>query len=110
MSLENIVQQIDAEIANLTNARNALAGLNGTSTVTSAIATGKRVFSASSRAKMRAAQRARWDKYRAANGQTAGKSQTAVKPVRVMSASARKRIAAAQKMRWAKVRAAKKAA
>jgi hypothetical protein len=119
MSLESIVQQIDAEIANLTNARNALAGLNGSSTSSAPIqhastgvtnGTGKRKFSASAIAKMRAAQRARWQKYRAAKGQTAAKSQTAAKPVRVMSASARKRIAAAQKARWAKVRAAKKAA
>jgi len=111
MSLENIVQQIDLEIANLTKARKALAGLNSLSAIsTSTNGTGKRAFTASSRAKMRAAQRARWAKYRAAKGQTAAKSQPAANPTRVISASARKRMAAAQKARWAKVRAAKKTA
>jgi hypothetical protein len=107
MSLENIVQQIDQEIAHLTNARNVLAGLNSTAPATSNGS--KSRFTSAARARMAAAQKARWDKYRAAKGRSAGKSPAA-KPVRVMSASARKRIAAAQKKRWAKVRAAEKAA
>ena len=53
MSVENIVQQIDKEISNLTQARNVLAGLNGASA--SSVASGGR-FSAASRAKMAAAQ------------------------------------------------------
>jgi hypothetical protein len=109
MSLENIVQQIDAEIANLTNARNVLAGLNRTSNATSN-GSSKGRFTSAARERMAAAQRARWDKYRASKGQSAAKTQPAAKPVRVMSASARKRIASAQKKRWAKIRAAKKAA
>ena len=67
------------------------------------LATGR--FSAASRAKMAAAQKARWAKYRASKGQT----QT-TKPVRIMSASASRKIAAAQKARWAKFRTGKKAA
>jgi hypothetical protein len=55
----------------------------------------KRKVSARSRAKMAAAQRARWAK------RASGKA----KPKRTMSASARRKIAAAQRARWAKVMA-----
>ena len=70
MSVENIVQQIDREIADLTRARAALAGLSGTSSSSSLkiVATGgsgKRIISASARRRMAAAQKARWAKYRA---------------------------------------------
>ena len=109
MSLENIVQQIDLEIANLTNARNELTGLTSSSTATSTNGSRNR-FTSAARARMAAAQKARWDKYRASKGQPAAKAQPAAKPVRVMSASARQKIAAAQKARWAKVRAANRAA
>jgi hypothetical protein len=113
MSVETILQEIEREIANLTRARNALLGLNGSSsaTTTPTNGTNKRGFTSGARARMAAAQKARWEKYRASKGQTAGKSQpAAAAPTRVISASARKRMAAAQKARWAKVRAAKKAA
>jgi hypothetical protein len=52
MSLENIVQQIDLEIANLTNARNALAGLSGMSTPTSTNGSGKHRFTSAARARL----------------------------------------------------------
>jgi hypothetical protein len=72
MSVENIVQQIDKEIADLTRARAALAGLSGSShssssplKIVAAGGTGKRVISASARRRMAAAQKARWAKYRA---------------------------------------------
>ena len=55
----------------------------------------RRKLSAKSRAKIAAAQRARWAKVR-------GKSAT---PKRTMSASSRRKIAAAQRARWAKFRA-----
>jgi hypothetical protein len=60
----------------------------------------RRQVSAKSRAKMSAAQKARWAK---ANGQTQ-------KPKRTMSAAARRKIAAFQRARWAKIRGQKKAA
>jgi len=61
----------------------------------------RRAFSAATRAKMAAAQRARWAKVEPA--------QTA-KPARLrMSAAARNRIAAAQRARWAKVRVQQRA-
>jgi len=103
MSVATILQAIENEIANLTQAREVLAGLDGSSSKSTNVSNGR--FSAASRAKMAAAQKARWAKYRASKGQT----QT-TKPVRIMSASARRKIAAAQKARWAKFRTGKKAA
>jgi hypothetical protein len=61
-------------------------------------------ISAAGRARIAAAQRARWAK---AKG-TAGKANVVTMPKkRVMSAAARKRIAAAQRARWAKLKAKK---
>jgi hypothetical protein len=66
MSVENIVEQIDKEIADLTRARALLAGLSGSSTRAKlSVMPGKRVISASARRRMAAAQKARWAKYRA---------------------------------------------
>ncbi|HEX3819726.1 MAG TPA: hypothetical protein VHW45_05320 [Candidatus Sulfotelmatobacter sp.] len=56
----------------------------------------KRTISAAGRARIAAAQKARWAKQKA-------KAGTPKK--RVMSAAARKRIAAAQRARWAKIKA-----
>ena len=66
MSMENIVLQIDKEIADLTRARALLVGLSGNASRSKlAVMPGKRVISASARRKMAAAQKARWAKYRA---------------------------------------------
>jgi hypothetical protein len=62
-------------------------------------------FSAAARARIGAAQRARWAKVRASKNQS---GNGAAAPKRTMSAAARKRIAAAQRARWAKVRATRK--
>ena len=70
--------------------------------------TGTRKLSASARARIAAAQRARWAKVR----ENAGKSAKVV-PLhgkRTLSATSRKKIAAAQRARWAKVKAGKKTA
>lgn len=70
--------------------------------------TGTRKLSAAARARIAAAQRARWAKVRQHNG-----AQAKVVPIRgkrTLSAAARKKIAAAQRARWAKVKAAKKTA
>jgi len=70
--------------------------------------TATRTLSASARARIAAAQRARWAKVR----ENAGKSAKVV-PIRgkrKLSAAGQKRIAAAQKARWAKVKAGKKTA
>jgi hypothetical protein len=62
-----------------------------------------RNISAAGRARIAAAQRARWAK---AKGETT--SGSPVRKRRTMSATGRKKIAAAQRARWAKVKAAKK--
>jgi hypothetical protein len=63
MSVENILQQLDNEIANLTQVRALLTG-SSASVVTSR-KKGKRVISSAARRRMAAAQKARWAKYRA---------------------------------------------
>ena len=65
----------------------------------------RRKMSAKGRARIAAAQRARWAKV---NGEQ--KVVPIAKPKRTMSASARRKIAAAQRTRWEKVKREKKAA
>jgi hypothetical protein len=66
----------------------------------------RRKISAAGRARIAAAQRARWAKVKA----KPHKQNVVTMPKkRTMSAAARKRIAAAQRARWAKVKASKKA-
>jgi hypothetical protein len=70
--------------------------------------TATRKLSASARARIAAAQKARWAKVRENK-----KAQAKVVPIRgkrTLSAAARKKIAAAQRARWAKVKAGKKTA
>ena len=62
-----------------------------------------RGMSAAGRARIAAAQRARWAK---AKGETANGAP--VRKKRTMSAAGRKKIAAAQRARWAKMKASKK--
>jgi hypothetical protein len=63
--------------------------------------TGTKKLSASARARISAAQRARWAKVR---------KTAKVVPKRTLSAAARKKIAAAQRARWARVKAGKRTA
>jgi hypothetical protein len=60
MSIENILQQVDNEIATLTKARAALTGLGSGKRIVK----GKRVISSIARKRMAKAQRARWAKVR----------------------------------------------
>ena len=62
-------------------------------------------MSAAGRARIAAAQRARWAKVKAKSGKS---SAVTMPKKRTMSARARRKIAAAQRARWAKVKAAKK--
>lgn len=67
-----------------------------------------RKLSKSARARIAAAQRARWAKVRAGAG-----AQAKVVPIRgkrTLSAAARRKIAAAQRARWARVKAGKRTA
>ena len=67
MSIQNIVQSLDKEIANLTQARALLNGSGNHSNRLPAVASSgrKRVVSLAARRKMAAAQKARWAKFRA---------------------------------------------
>ena len=106
-NLSGIVKQLKKErdrvqqqLSGLNAALEAFAGVyrgnNGTRP--------RRKMSAEGRARIAAAQRARWARVK-------GNSVTAAKPVkRTMSAAARRKIAAAQVARWAKVKREKKAA
>ena len=67
-----------------------------------------RKLSAAARARIAAAQRARWAKVRAGNRQN--EKVVTMPKKRTMSVAGRKRIAAAQRARWAKVRAGRKTA
>jgi len=64
----------------------------------------RRPISAAGKARIAAAQRARWAKLR---GKSEKVKVAAAPKKRTMSAAARKKIAAAQRARWAKVRAGK---
>jgi hypothetical protein len=92
MSLESITKGIREEIAKLNQVLRLLGGGQ-----TSAHAAPQRRMSPAGKARIAAAQRARWAK---AKGQA--------NPKRKLSAAGRARIAAAQRARWAKIRAAKK--
>jgi hypothetical protein len=104
--LMSIVSELRVERTNLVNqlqhvdaALSVLSRLNGGSSLTEP----RRTLSATSRRKMRLAQKARRAKEN-------GRTFTAQTKKRTMSASARRKIAAAQRARWAKVKAGKKAA
>jgi hypothetical protein len=90
----NVIESLDAALAALTG------GTRGK-------VRGTRHISAAGRARIAAAQRARWAKTRANGGQ----KQNVVrmpKKKKTMSATARRKIAAAQRARWARVKAAQK--
>jgi hypothetical protein len=99
-----VVQMLRKEQARLSKEMNAIVA--ALSAFGAAYAKGtptRRKISAVGRARIAAAQRARWAKARPPAGKAMPKK-------RAMSASARRRIAAAQRARWAKVRASKKSA
>jgi hypothetical protein len=106
--LVSVVSELKAERTNLANqlshigqALSVLSKLNGGSSD----AGPRRTMSAAARKRISFAQKARWNKVRAAAN---GQANTA-KPKRTMSAAARRKIAAAQRARWAKVKAKKAA-
>ena len=104
-NLAGVVQQLKAErdraAKEITRLDAALAALNASDGKQRPT---RRKMSAAGRARIVAAQKARWAKLRASQG----KGQNGAK--RIMSAAARARIARAQRLRWAKVKAGKKAA
>jgi hypothetical protein len=109
----NIVETLKSERDKLqkdVNRLNAAIKALGGSATTGPSTTGKRPkLSAAGRARIAAAQRARWAKLRGQGGK-AQKANVVSMPAKrkTMSPAARKKIAAAQKARWAKVKAAQK--
>ena len=105
-NLAGVVQQIQKERDHAARVVErldmVLAALNGGKTGR------RRHLSAAGRARIVAAQRARWAKVRGNTGQK--QNVVSMPKKRTMSPAARKRIAAAQRARWVKFRAAKKAA
>jgi hypothetical protein len=100
MKMTAIVQQLKREQDRLTREIRGVAA--ALAAVGAAYGRPRRQLSVAARARIAAAQRARWAKVK--TGQT--KSGTPKK--RTLSAAARKRIAAAQRARWAKVRSGRK--
>ena len=80
--------------------------LEGSITSSSPARRGKRTMSAAGRARIIAAQKARWAKVKAANRMTTGPKAKK----RTMSAAAKAKIAAAARARWARAKAAGKKA
>jgi hypothetical protein len=72
--------------------------------------TGSRKLSAAARARIAAAQRARWAKYRQGAAASSKSKAVPTRGKRTLSASVRRKIAAAQRARWAKVKAGRKTA
>ena len=102
-NLSGVVQLLKKEHGRLTKELQGITAALAAFGATYGRSTGPGRMSAAARARIAAAQRARWAKVRAGN-----KGNVVAMPKkRTMSAAARKRIAAAQKARWAKVKAAK---
>lgn len=97
-NLESIVQQLKQERDRLDAAITALSSVNGDYTAPEKRA-GKHM-SAAARAKISAAQKARWAKSKSISNNAPKR--------RTLSAAARKRIADAQKKRWAKFKSSQK--
>ena len=100
-NLTSVLSQLKQErtrlAAQLESLNNAITALNGTGK-----RTGSRTMSAAGRARIAAAQRARWAKLK-------GKKVVSITArKRTMSPANRKKIAAAQRARWAKWRTAQK--
>jgi hypothetical protein len=106
MNLTGVVQQLrkerDQAARTVQQFDAALAALGGVATRTRT----RRPISAAGRARIAAAQRARWAKVSRNGGHKHNIVSTPKK--QTMSAAARKKIAAAQRARWAKVKAAQK--
>jgi len=104
-NLDSVVQRLRKEHHRLSKEMKAVgAALSAFGAAYRKRAARRGKMSTAGRARIAAAQKARWAKVRAKSG----KANVVIMPKkRTMSASARKRIAAAQRARWAKVRAAK---
>jgi hypothetical protein len=109
----NVLQALKSERdrlqTNVNRLNAAIEALGGSASIGS-FTTKRPALSAAARARIAAAQRARWAKLRRQGGKKAQKSNVVSMPAKkkTMSPAARKKIAAAMKARWAKVRAQRK--
>ena len=92
---------IEARLAEITQALSA----SGGAAPLAAAAPGKRHFSAATKAKMAAAQKARWAKLKGGQAAPATLTAAPTKLRRKYSAEAKARMAAGAKARWAKAKA-----
>lgn len=92
--------QIEARLAQI----NRALGASASAATVAAAPTGRRTFSAATKAKMAAAQKARWSKLKAG---TPAAVAAPKKARRKLSAAGRAAIVAAAKARWARVKAGK---
>lgn len=92
---------IEARLAEITQALSA----SGAATPVLTTAPGKRHFSAVTKAKMAAAQKARWAKLKGAEAAPVTATAAPTKARRKYSAEAKARMAAGAKARWAKTKA-----
>jgi len=102
----NRAAQLKEKIETLESELQALLGGSAPATSTAGQRSGTRTISAAGKARIAAAQRARWAKARGSNG-TASTS-SAPKGRRRMSPAARAKLAKAARARWAKAKAAGK--
>ena len=110
MDIENLVIQLRQEVTRITQAIAALEALDKTGArrrgrpklgqSTQVSISGRRTMSPAARAKIAAAQRARWARQRAGATKTKD-TPTKTRARRRMSPAARKKISAAMKARWA---------
>ena len=107
VALRAALQQEKATLeARLVEITQALSASGGAARVATA-APGKLHFSAATKAKMAAAQKARWAKLKGVEAAPATAAAAPMKVRRKYSAEAKARMAAGAKARWARVNAAK---
>jgi hypothetical protein len=109
----NVLQSLKSERDRLQKSVNrlnaAINALGGSASTGHTMSSKRPTLSAVARARIAAAQRARWAKVRGQGRKAAQKTNVSMPAKKRMSQAARRKIAATQRARWAKVRAAKKA-
>jgi len=117
IAISEQIEKLKADLNSVLSSAQSTEGVstgNGKQAAAEPKAKGKRTMSASARARIAAAQRARWAKSKGNKAAVTSEATLATKAAkpgkkkRTMSPEARGRIVAAQKARWAKFRKAKK--
>jgi|SRR5581483_2892303 len=106
VEIKERIEELEAELERLAGSDGGAAAPTSSGTGR----TGKRTMSPAARARIAAAQRARWAKVHAAAGKTRVTAAAGGKKKRRMSPAARAKLAAIAKARWAKAKASGKSA